>query len=53
MPAGAFKHEYTIIEKYQDKYGNLSPRIATKLVIDQDYDHPLKIVNPKETFTYE
>ena len=59
MPEGAFKHEYDLLEKHQDKYGNLPPgykigdqRIANRLVIDHDYDNPLKVVNPKYVFGY-
>ena len=59
MPPGAFERIYDLLEKGQDKYGNMpdsykigDPRIANKLVIDGDYDNPLKVVNPKYVFSY-
>ena len=60
MPEEAFKHAFNIIEKGRDKYGNLpsgykigDPRIADKLVLDNDYDNPFEVVNPRDIFSYQ
>ncbi len=50
---------FDIIEKGQDKFGNSpkgykigNPRIADRVVLGRDYNHLLKVVNPKHIFDY-
>jgi len=50
---------FTILEKGQDKLGNpdwndpfTKQRIANRVVIDDDWENPLEVVNPRYVFSY-
>ena len=52
--------EFMIIENAMDKFGNIDfdnpdhvKRIATKVVLNNDYDNPYTVLNPKYVFDYE
>ncbi len=55
-------HTFQILEKGANKWGNKyaegfdkelsTSRIADRVIIDNDWEHPLTVVNPKYVFDY-